>query len=78
MVACSIGQIPAIKESLEKSTRGFRQWHGHQCAVKRVFECMAMPRNDGHFEERDLCNFRSFCQFVFLEISCAEAVRAND
>ena len=78
MVACSIEHFGAIKESLGKRTRGIWQWHGHAWRVKRVFDYMAMPPNDDHFEERDLFDFLDFSHFACLEISCAEVVRAND
>ena len=50
MDAISIDHFRAFKKSLGKRTRGNGQWHGHVRAVKRVFDGMAMPRNDGHFE----------------------------
>ena len=49
-----IDHLRVIKESLRKETRGHWQSHGHACAVKRVFELMAMPPNDGHFEMNEM------------------------
>ena len=78
MDAISIDHLRAFKKSLRKRTRGICQWNGHAYAVERVFDCMAMPANDGHLEARDLLDFHYFCNFLCFEISCAEVVRAND
>ena len=78
MDAISIDHFRAIKISLGKRTRGFAQWHGHVWRVKRVFDLMVIPPNDGHFEARDLFDFLDFSYFSLSEIVCAEAVRAKD
>ena len=78
MDAISIDHFRGFKASLRKRTRGICRWNGHAYAVERVFDCMAMPANDGHFEARDLLDFLDFSHFPFLKNSCAEAVRAND
>ena len=54
MDAISIGHFRVFKADLRKMTRLNGGQHGHAWRVKRVFDFMAMPPNDGHFEMNEM------------------------